>query len=109
MAKERHLNYKTLYLPEESYDYLKTLRGVEEEKNYHLILGYTDLGAFLTPLSIMSMQENIHKFRKSIFDIIFTPCSVRQGLTSTVHPHINIELKTFVDFSDISNLEVIIS
>ena len=109
MAEEHHLNYKTLYLPEESYTHLKALRGVEEKNNYHLILGYTDVGAFLTPLSIMSLQENVRKFRKNIFDIIFTPCSVRQGLTSVVYPHINIELKTYIDFSEIGDLEVVIS
>ena len=109
MAEKYHLDYKTQYLPDENIEHLRKLRGDEEEKNYHLVVGYTDLGAFLTPLSIMSIQENARKFRKEICDNIFTPCKVLNGLDSDSNQHINLQLRTFADIGSANNLEIITS
>ena len=108
MASRYHLDYKVLYLPEENISHLRKLRKKEEDKNYFLTVGYTDLGAFLTPLSTISIQENIRKFRKLIGDYIFSPYSIRSGLKNSALSHVNIDMKTFVDFSNENQLEIVV-
>lgn len=83
------------------------MRGIEEGKNYHLVVGYTDLGAFLTPLSIMSIQQNIKTIQKTIGDKLFNPCSVRKGLSSESVNHVNINLKSFLDFDFSDGMEIV--
>lgn len=109
MAPRHHtLSHKVLYLPEENISRINYLRGIEEKKNYKLVIGYTDLGAFLTPLSVTSIQKNIKYLQKIIGDKIFDPCSIRKGMTSENLPHINIEMKSFLDIdADDLNFEVI--
>lgn len=108
MASRYHLDYKVLYLPEANLSHLRHLRSEEEKKNYFLTIGYTDLGAFFTPLSTLSIQNNIRKFRKLIGDYVFDPCSIRTGLKNSMLSHVNIDMKTFVDFSQENQLEIVV-
>lgn len=108
MASGHHLDYKVLYSPEENISNIRKIQEYEESQNYHFILGYTDLGAFLTPASINAIQENAKRFRKSIGDTVFSPCSIRNGLKDESVKHINLELKTYIDFDTDDPFEVIV-
>ena len=102
------LNHKVLYLPDENLSRINYLRGIEEEKNYKIVVGYTDLGAFLTPLSVTAIQRNTQYLQKIIGDKIFEPCSVRKGMTTENLQHINIGMKSFLDINtDGSSFEVV--
>lgn len=109
MAEKHYLlNYKVLYNPVKNLKYIKSLYVKEEKKNYVFTIAYSDIGAFLTPLSVMVMQNNIKKYRKKIFDIVFNYCSVSKGLNNTTITHINNDIKTFIDFSNNNEFEIII-
>lgn len=99
MARQYSLSYKILYDPNENLENLKLLYDEEKNKNYFLTIAYSDLGAFLTPLSVMTIQNNVKNFRTTITNILFKPCEIRKGLFSILLPHINIKMKTYVDFN----------
>jgi hypothetical protein len=100
------LNYKVLYSPEENFEKLRQLYNEEQEKNYVLTVAYSDMGAFLTPLSTMAIQNNAKNYRKNLFDILFGEYNIREGFKTSDIKHININLKTFVDFNN-TDLEIV--
>lgn len=103
------LNYKVLFLPEENLERMRYLRKVEDEKGYFLLVGYTDLGAFLTPLDVCRIQDVVNRLRKEIGDLVFSPYKTLDGLGNASYTHINMDLKTFVNFSDNNTLEVVLA
>ena len=108
MASRYSLDYKMLYLPDESYSYLINRRKYEDEQNYRATVGYNAVDALLTPLDIARIQDNANSMRKDIFDLVLAPCSILSGLSETTNQHINCELKTFADLGDDSEIEIVV-